>query len=76
MATIELDPRVRRFQQIKAASKKAAIERKEAIAKIRQTTPILTEKQAGQILDAHNRLNSFEVRQFGESKRTVKVFKV
>ena len=80
---VELNPKVKRFQAIKAAAKQAAIQRKaqeakrkEAISGILQTSPTLTEKQAAQVLAAHERINSFEVRTFGESKRVIKVFRV
>lgn len=77
---VDLDPRVKRFQAIKAACKKAAIERKaqeekrkEAITKILTQSPGLTEKQAAQILEAHQRHLQAETRVFG--KRVVKVFR-
>jgi tellurite resistance protein len=77
--SISLDPRIKRFQAIKAACKKAAIERKtqedkrkEAITNILTTSPQLTEKQANQIYEAHQRHQQVETRVFG--KRVVKVF--
>lgn len=69
---IQLDPRVKRFQEIKARAKKAAIEQKEGIAKILQVSPHLTEKQAKQVLEAHKRQQEYTTRKIGNNN--VKVF--
>ena len=49
---VELDPRVRRFQEIKARRKAAKIQEVNAIARIKAATPTLTDKQARQIYQA------------------------
>lgn len=49
---VELDPRVRRFQEIKAKRKAAKIREVTAVAAIKAQTPTLTDKQALQIYQA------------------------
>lgn len=49
---VELDPRVRRFQEIKARRKAQKINEVNAIAKIKAQTPTLTDKQARQVYEA------------------------
>lgn len=58
---MELDPRVRRFQEIKAARKAQKIREVEAIAKIKQVNPNLTDKQALQVYEAHVRQQQAKV---------------
>lgn len=78
---VELNPKVKRFQAIKAAAKQAAIQRKaqeaqrkEAIAGILQASGhMFSEKQAEQIYMASERHKQAEIRVFG--KRVVKVFR-
>ena len=50
--SLPLDPRVRRFQEIKARRKAAKIREVEALKSIKAATPTLTDKQAHQIYQA------------------------
>lgn len=78
--SLDLDPRVKRFQALKAAAKAKAIARKaaetkqkEAVAQILHASPSLTEKQAIAVYEAHERHKNAETRKIGH--RTVKVFR-
>ena len=72
---IELDPRVRRFQAIKAAAKAKAVEaakHKAEIGRIMAQSPGLSEKQAIRVYESHLRHRNARVVQVGN--KTVKVF--
>ena len=82
---MELDPRVRRFQEIKARKKQEAIARKAqeerqaaSIAKIKEANPALTDKQALQVYEAHQRQQQARTihvpNKHGKGTKTVKVF--
>jgi hypothetical protein len=49
---MQLDPRVKRFQELKAERKAAKIKEAEAIKSIKAQTPTLTDQQARQVYDA------------------------
>lgn len=69
---MELDPRVRRFQEIKAARRAKKVREVEAIAKIKTANPNLSDKQALQVYEAHLRQQSAQV--INVKGRRVKVF--
>lgn len=74
---VELDPRVRRFQEIKAHRREKAIKNKEIIAQIKATSPTLTDKQALQVYEAHLRhqqARTIEVKGRDGKSKIVKVF--
>lgn len=58
----ELDPRVRRFQEIKAREKRQKLNEKAAVDEIKAVNPNLTDKQARQIHAAAVALKSRERR--------------
>lgn len=76
----ELDPRVVRFQQIKAANKAKAIARAKEEEKvrpikdqIRQANPNASDKVVDQILQAHLRAQAYTQRIRGRQVQVVKV---
>jgi len=69
---VELDPRVRNFQAIKAERKAQKIKEVEAIAKIKAVSPQLSDKQAMQAYEAH--LRQQQARTITIKGRKVKVF--
>ena len=74
---IELDPRVRRFQEIKARRRKEATARTEKLNDIKRVNPNLSDKQAQQVLDAHLRAQqakTIEIRGPKGKIRKVKVY--
>ncbi len=74
---MELDPRVRRFQEIKAARRAKKVREVEAIAKIKTANPNLTDKQALQVYEAHIRqqqAQTIRVKGRNGKPKTVKVF--
>lgn len=78
---VDLDPRVKRFQVIKAIAKAQAIAKKAeyekenaAILKIMATSPRLSVRQARQVYEAHKRHQ--HPRTINVGKNAVKVFRV
>jgi hypothetical protein len=76
---IELDPRVRHFQEVKRKNKIAAIKRKEEADKlnlvrqqIRMANPVATDNQVESILQAH--LKAKQARTIVVNNKTVKVY--
>lgn len=74
---MELDPRVRRFQEIKARKREQKTREVQAISKIKEANPNLTDKQAFQVYEAHLRqqeARTITVHNNRGQRKTVKVF--
>lgn len=78
--SLDLDPRVKRFQALKAAAKAKAIAKKaaedaiaEGIQRVKQVSPQLTDKQARQVYEAH--LRQLKPQTINVGQKSVKVFR-
>ena len=69
---VQLDPRVLRFQALKAERKARKLKEIEALNKIKAVNPNLTDRQALQVHQAHVKINQGRVIQV--HGRSVKVF--